>query len=166
MQWTARWEPKLKQWSRTGRTGCAAFVTDTSVFSPLLILGFTLSQVYVCILRNPHCLCQRSSQIGISEAISAAELLREPSAPAVSAGGGGDALVTEWNAHPAFLLLPATSHLRPGHTHTSADEPDTCCTPGHMLENRPADKNKMITALILHYKATYKTQPAKCFSKE
>ncbi|KAK2871459.1 hypothetical protein Q8A67_023986 [Cirrhinus molitorella] len=31
--------------------------------------------------------------LGVSEAISAAELLREASAPAVSAGGGGDALV-------------------------------------------------------------------------
>jgi len=34
--------------NRTGQTSYAAFVTDTSVFSPLLFPGFTLSQVNVC----------------------------------------------------------------------------------------------------------------------
>lgn len=111
----------------TGQTGCAAFVTDTSVFSPFI------SQLHPF---PSLCLYTKESTVPVSEifpkhcklGVSDAELLREALAPAVSAGGGGDALVNRWQNETHTLpscCSHATSHLRAGHTYTSADEPDT-----------------------------------------
>ncbi len=68
---------------------------------------------------------------------------------------------------PAAHMWPLTSGLDTGTPQPTNLTPDPCCTPGHMLEppeNR-SDKNMMITALILYYKATCKTQTTKRFLK-
>lgn len=61
------------------------------VFSPLLYSGFTLSQVNVCTKESTLHLSEMfperrlpTCRLGVSKAISGAELLREASAPAVS----------------------------------------------------------------------------------
>lgn len=98
-------------------------------FSPLLFLGFTLSQVNVW---NPPCICQRSSPSGAFLPVSSASLKRslalnywERPQPLLCQGDG---LVNEWQNE--MHTLPSccshtTSHLWAGHTYTSADEHDT-----------------------------------------
>lgn len=154
----------------TGQTGCAAFVTDTSVFSPLLYPGFTLFQVCVCTLRNPQCLCQRSSPNTVNWASRTLNYWERPWPLPCQleveemCSSTGDRM-KRTPCLPAAHTQPLTSGLDTRTPPPTNLTPDPRCTPGHMLEpprNR-LDKSKMITALILYYKTATNTQASKCF---